>query len=212
MMLGRESEALEFYKKALKLDNSNIECVACLAAHHFYNDQPELAMRYYRRLLQMGVINAEIWNNLALCTFYASQYDMTLGCFEKAFQFADDTNTADIWYNCGQAAIGVGDLGLAYQAFKISISCDNTHAESYSNLGVLELRKNNIEQARSNFLQAIQLNPHVFEPVFNAALLAYKLGEFQESYQLVQKSLEIFPAHAESAELLRLLKEHFSHN
>ena len=45
-----------------------------------------------------------------------------------------------------KAAIGVGDLGLAYQAFKISISCDNTHAESYSNLGVLELRKNNIEQ------------------------------------------------------------------
>ena len=92
-----------------------------------------------------------------------------------------------LMYSSVQAAIGVGDLGLAYQAFKISISCDNSHAESYSNLGVLELRKNNIEQvvtprctsvlfmnlsqpsqARSNFLQAIQLNPHVFEPVFNA--------------------------------------------
>jgi len=211
-MLGREEQALEFYKKALKLDNSNVECVACLASYHFYTDQPEIAMRYYRRLLQMGVNNSEIWNNLALCTFYASQYDMTLSCFDRAFQFADDSNMADVWYNLGQAAIGVGDLGLAYQAFKISISCDNCHAESYCNLGVLELRKHNVEQARSNFLHSIQLNPHVFEPVFNAALLAYKLGEFQESYQLVEKSLDIFPGHAESAELMRLLQDHFSHH
>lgn len=211
-MLGKEEQALEFYKKALRLDNSNVECVACLASFYFYSDQPEVAMRYFRRLLQMGVNNTEIWNNLALCTFYASQYDMTLNCFDRAFQFADDSNMADVWYNVGQAAIGVGDLGLAYQAFKISISCDNSHSESYSNLGVLELRKNNLDQARSNFLQAIQLNPFIFEPVFNAALLAYKLGEFQESYQLVEKALGIFPEHSESKELMRLLREHFSHH
>lgn len=35
----------------------------------------------------------------------------------------------------------VGDLGLAYQAFKIAISVDPNHAESYNNIGVLELRK-----------------------------------------------------------------------
>lgn len=31
------------------------------------------ACRYYRRLLQMGVSNTELWNNLGLCCFYASQ-------------------------------------------------------------------------------------------------------------------------------------------
>ena len=41
-----------------------------------------------------------------------------------------------MWYNIGQVAIGIGDLGLAYQAFKISISVDANHAESYANLGV----------------------------------------------------------------------------
>jgi tetratricopeptide repeat protein 8 len=29
--------------------------------------------RYYRRLLQMGVTNTELWTNLGLCCFYASQ-------------------------------------------------------------------------------------------------------------------------------------------
>lgn len=36
------------YKKVLALDASNIEAIACLASHHFYGDQPELALKYYR--------------------------------------------------------------------------------------------------------------------------------------------------------------------
>jgi tetratricopeptide repeat protein 8 len=36
------------YKKVLTLDASNIEAIACLASHHFYSDQPELALKYYR--------------------------------------------------------------------------------------------------------------------------------------------------------------------
>lgn len=35
---------------------------------------------------------------------------------------AEDKAMADVWYNVGHVAIGVGDIGLAYQAFKISIS------------------------------------------------------------------------------------------
>ena len=39
-------------------------------------------------------------------------------------------------YNIGQISIGIGDLGLAYQAFKIGVSIDSNHAECYNNLGV----------------------------------------------------------------------------
>jgi len=38
--------------QVLVLDASCAEAIACLAAEHFYGDQPELAIRYYRRLLQ----------------------------------------------------------------------------------------------------------------------------------------------------------------
>ena len=91
----------------------------------------------------MGVNNTELWNNMGLCCFYASQYDMTLSCFERALSLADDDNMSDVWYNLGQVAVGIGDLNLAYQAFKISVSVDSNHAESFNNLGVLEIRKGN---------------------------------------------------------------------
>ena len=139
------------------------QALSCLAANHFYSDQPEMSLRYYRRLLQMGVNNVEIWNNLGLCCFYASQYDFSLSCFERSLQLADDVS--DVWYNIGQVAIGIGDLGLAYQAFKIAVSLDSNHAESYCNLGVLELRKRNVEAAQANFLLAQQMAPFLFVPV-----------------------------------------------
>ena len=91
---------------------------------------------------------------------------MALNCFERALALADDENMADVWfvdirrdtgrddlvtdakasahtciymlgrYNIGQISIGIGDLGLAYQAFKIGVSINSNHAECYNNLGV----------------------------------------------------------------------------
>ena len=47
-----------FRRKVLQYDAVNAEAIACLASHHFYTDQPELALRFYRRMLQNGVASA----------------------------------------------------------------------------------------------------------------------------------------------------------
>ncbi|RHY26953.1 hypothetical protein DYB32_007147 [Aphanomyces invadans] len=194
--------------QVLALDPANIEAIACLASNHFYTDHPEVALRYYRRLLQMDVNTTELWCNVGLCCFYASQYDLTLSCFERALALASDDNMADVWYNIGQVAVGIGDLGLAYQAFKIAVSVDSNHAESYNNLGarVLELRKGNVDQARAHFQFADGLATFMFEPTYNRALLAYKIGDFQDAYAKVSKALQVYPEHADSLELKRQLE------
>ncbi len=95
-----------------------MEAIACIGMNHFYSDQPELSLRFYRRLLQvslkkpkegvrqtfvivlthslsllltqMGINNAELFNNLGLCCFYAQQYDMALACMERALSLATE--------------------------------------------------------------------------------------------------------------------------
>ena len=42
----------------------------------------------------------ELWNNLGLCCFYASQYDMALSCLDRALSLANDNSMADVW--CAQ--------------------------------------------------------------------------------------------------------------
>ena len=41
---------------------------------------------------------------------------------------------------------GIGDINMAYQCFRLSLSAHNDHAEAYNNLGVLEMRKGHVEQ------------------------------------------------------------------
>jgi len=208
--LNQADEGVVLYKQVLALEASNVESLACLASYQFYSDQPEIALRYYRRLLQMGVGGGSIWNNLGLCCFYSGQYDMCLTCFERALELADEETQGDVWYNVSQLAIGIGDLGLAYQALKVALAASPQHVEATNNLAVLELKKGNLETARSGFREANSLGPHSFEPSFNCALLAFKVGDLQESFKMVNSSLEAFADHAESAELLDTLKSRFT--
>mmetsp|Transcript_35664 Transcript_35664/g.70948 ORF Transcript_35664/g.70948 Transcript_35664/m.70948 type:complete len:507 (-) Transcript_35664:159-1679(-) len=208
-MLNEPDTAITYYKKVLVLDASNVEAIACLGAHYFYSDQPEMSIRYYRRLLQMGVNNTEVWNNIGLCCFYSAQYDMALGCFDRALALADDTAMADVWYNIGHVGISLGDLGLAYQAFKVAVSIDPNHGEALNNIAVLEMRRQKFEVAKSCLSTACEVSPHIFEPFYNSALMSYRMGDFQDSYTLASKALKLHPHHVDSKELQSLLQKTF---
>ena len=85
------------------------------------------------------------------------------------------------------------------------MSVDANHAESYNNLGVLELKRGSFEQARSNFQVAERLAPHLHEPKYNSALIAFDAGDYEESVEMVNSSLETFPEHQDSKDLLQQL-------
>ena len=53
----------------------------------------------------MGLYTAELFVNLGLCCFYSQQYDMTLNCFQRALNIANNDVIADVWYNLGQIAV-----------------------------------------------------------------------------------------------------------
>lgn len=42
------TSATEYYRDVLKQDNTHVEAIACIGSNHFYTDQPEIALRFYR--------------------------------------------------------------------------------------------------------------------------------------------------------------------
>uniref|UniRef100_A0A4W5KNL9 Tetratricopeptide repeat domain 8 n=1 Tax=Hucho hucho TaxID=62062 RepID=A0A4W5KNL9_9TELE len=194
------TSATEYYKDVLKQDNTHVEAIACIGSNHFYTDQPEIALRFYRRLLQMGVYNCQLYNNLGLCCFYAQQYDMTLSSFERALALvANDEEQADVWYNIGHVA-----------CFKLALAFNNDHAEAYNNLAVLELRMGRIEQSKAFLQTAASIAPHMYEPHFNYSTLSDKIGDLQSSYTAAQRSEDAFPEHVDTQQILKHLRQHFA--
>ena len=116
----------------------------------------------------MGGNSVELWNNLGLSCFYSSQYDMAISCMDRALAIATDENMADVWYNIGHIGIALGDLGLAYQAFKVTVSIDPNHGEALNNIAVLEMRRQKFDLARNYLSSCLESSTHLFEPFYNS--------------------------------------------
>ena len=212
--LGNTEESVKWYREVLSSDSTHVEAIACLATNYFYNDQPEVALKFFRRLLQMGVHNSELFTNIGMCCFYAQQYDLIFECFERALSLAStDMQRADTWYNLGHVALGVGDSSLAYQCFRLCLAFNADCAEAYNNLGVLEMAHQRFDLAKA-FFQAAQTlqgaQSFMFEPFYNNGFLAQSQGDLQTSFQSLKQASQLFPGHASTKELLKELEEKFS--
>ena len=207
-LLNDDKQSFSCYKDALSLENNNIEAVACIANHFFYEDSPEISLRFYKRLMDLGVNNTELWNNVAVCLFNNSQFDLFFPCIQKALGLAEDPFVlSDIWYNISQMAMMIGEKDAAYRALRLSISYDGTNAEALNNMGIFEVKKGKLESALYHFRLSMKENQYLFEPHFNYAVNAYRTGKYEEAFEVVQKALDIYPDHPDSRKLCSTLKK-----
>lgn len=225
-VLDDSESASMCYKEILKMDASNIEALACLAAHHFDSDAPHIALRYYRRLLQMGTNSVELWNNLGLCCLRMGQYEISLHCFCEALKMANDDNAADVWYNIGKeqnnvfilafakghVGIGLGDCEMAEQAFSVAVAFDPFHSEALNNLGVLLKEAGNETSAEYHFERSRSVNANIspFEPWYNGSVIAMEKGNIEKAFECVMQALSIAPENASCQKIFQILSRKLS--
>ncbi|GJQ87316.1 hypothetical protein Trydic_g17364 [Trypoxylus dichotomus] len=167
-ILGDIQNSIKLYRNVVIEDAMNAEAIACIGVYHFYNNQPELALRYYRRILAMGAHSAELYNNLGLCCLYSQQLDLTLVCFQRALDLATDPLVkAEVWYNLSHVAIGAGDLHLAIHCLNVCLSCDPSHAPALNNLAVFNHKMGKSNLAKAYLVSAKNADPELREALGN---------------------------------------------
>lgn len=106
---------------------------------------------------------------------------------------------------CNSRMTSSHSTGLSYQCLKLAVVCDSTHAEAYNNLGALEHRKENYDQANAHYAAATD----IYEAKYNAALLAEERGDFQACFTCATAALDTFEEHADSKIVLDRLQKLF---
>ncbi|CAB3247684.1 unnamed protein product [Arctia plantaginis] len=138
--MGNDALAVKEYRMVALEDPSNMEAIANIAMYNFYNDQPEIALRYYR-LLATNPAGPEIYNNLGLCCLYCNQWDLTLPCFRQALYFSSSPEIrSNIWFNLAHVALSTGDVTLAYRCLQVSLATDSKNEASQHALQALDAR------------------------------------------------------------------------
>ncbi|KAL0220896.1 hypothetical protein RCL1_000750 [Eukaryota sp. TZLM3-RCL] len=208
--LNNLDQSTTFYKDCLRLDPSSLEATSCVAVSSFYDDQPEAALRLYKRILFMGVTCPEIWVNIGLCAFFSSQYDIAVNCILRALTpDCSDELASDVWYNVSHIALGVGDVRLAHQALRLSVTLNSFNIEALTNLAYIELREKKYEEALSTLRHACSTSPTIFEPYYALALVSTQLGDFQTALVNVNKAVELAPDNFDVIQLKEQLQNHF---
>lgn len=174
-LVGNLPASVKIYRDIIQLDAINTEALACIAVHHFYSFQPEMALVYYRRILSMGANAAEIYCNIGLCCLYGGQLDLVFSCFQRALRLAiSSEQKADVWYNISFIGLNIGDLDFSRRCLRICISLDGAHGSALNNLGVIAMKKENSTKAKMYFSLAKKLLPDCNEIKHNSQLIEIK--------------------------------------
>lgn len=160
------------YRHIVQLEPVNAEALAAIAVHHFYAQQPELALMYYRRCLSMGMQCCELYCNIALCCLQGGQLDLVLPCFQRAMRLMQTAEQrADVWYNLSFVGLASGDMQLARRCLRLCISTDGAHGAALNNLAVLTAKKGGRDRAKAYLLAARTVMPTSAEICRNSELM-----------------------------------------
>ncbi len=96
----------------------------------------------------------------------------------------------------GARALAAGDLELAEARIALALEYNARFTEAWVNLGLVELRRDNIERARRDFLKARELNPDLPAPHHALGLLSEREGHPDEGERRYRAALKVDPGFA----------------
>ena len=200
------------FMDVLRLDPSSKEALSALGTLHFEENEPEIALKYFQRILELHGPSADLWNNIALAAVYSNQTDVGLPAFEQAIAASEgiDKKKSDIWFNVAGFAILEAELEFAKVALRLAITLNPTNAAAHVNLGLLFLHEENFVDARESLATAISIDTGFFEAQFNAALIDFRLVRMDTALAHVNAALLLSPDHAETILLRSLIKAELS--
>jgi tetratricopeptide (TPR) repeat protein len=99
-------------------------------------------------------------------------------------------------FTYGVALFQHGYLEPAAESFKQVIAAKPNDPEGYYNLGTLNLRRNNFDEARQYLEKSLELRPNYPEAWNNLGMMAAQGGKADEAIRNFEKSLQLRPGYA----------------
>jgi Flp pilus assembly protein TadD len=93
----------------------------------------------------------------------------------------------------GAQALLRGDLSAAEACFSVALEYSPRFVEAWVNLGYVELRRGNFEQAKRDFTRGRDLNQDIPVPHHALGLLAEKAGRGEEAERYYRAALKVDP-------------------
>ena len=176
---GRRAEAIKLMDGALRLKPDFADAL-CMGGYMLSEcGQPQSAMRFYRRALELDASLVVGHVNFGKLLFGAGRFAEALASFAAATALAPDD--PDAWCSRAGALRELGRLEESVEAAERALGLRPDFPEAAINLGNALLKLDRSEEALDAYLRAGVTGPYLAQALLGQALALRSLGCFSEA-------------------------------
>jgi tetratricopeptide (TPR) repeat protein len=179
--LGKVSEALPYYDKAIKLNPHYYAAYYNRGNAYINLGKDKQALADFDRAIEINPKLAVAYNNRGVVSGRLGDYKRAITDFNRAV--AINPTRADTYANRGAAYESLGNHKEAIADFDRAIAINPKYADAYYNRGVAHEAIGNYRQAIADYDRAIAINPIFAMAYYNRGVIYDKLGNHSQAME-----------------------------
>eukprot|EP00033_Pygsuia_biforma_P002669 GCRY01002950.1.p1 GENE.GCRY01002950.1~~GCRY01002950.1.p1 ORF type:complete len:423 (-),score=76.06 GCRY01002950.1:369-1637(-) len=193
---GDSNKAFELLGSALTINPRNPKTVLAAASIIQDHGDTDAALIKYRIVAAASPVNPQLWNNVGMCYFAKSKYNVAIACLKRALYLSPFEWL--ISYNLGLAHIHTQQYASAFHFLSAAINLKPDYAPAFMYLALVLAHLDDIHNATMFFDKAVRMdraNPVTYIN-FAVALVAHgdKAKAAEKLALFVQKTEDACPA------------------
>ncbi len=190
----RLDEANTLYAQALSMGFDQAACLRGLAMIAQRQSLPELAIDYLNQLIDNGLADADVYNNLSLAFKATGDLDKARKAIENALEIDSDhvESLCNLSSMLNEEGLFAEALPFAQKAVKLDENCDI----AYNNAGSSYRGMAKLDEAAEAYDQALRINPEQPEYYNNLALVLEFQCRFDEMMEAFETAIDLKPDYA----------------
>ena len=155
---GEMEKAIEYYKKAIRIDTNNAEAHFNLGNAYLAQKKTAQAIVEYRAAIKARPNYTMAYSNLAVASVRIGRLDEAIDNFRRVVEL--EPNNPDGCFNLASALADKGLVDEAVEKFRKGIELSPRDAAAHYELGKLLLQNRKVEEAITEYEQAIKIDPN----------------------------------------------------
>lgn len=188
---NQHHEALEFFRKALRIDSNDSFLNFNIAKAFSEIGEDEKALKFHLSATRLNPNHPEGWLSYGKSLSNLKRFDESLNLFSKAV--ALNPEYAEAWTNQACALKELGRFQQALESFDKSLKINPYIAETWSNRGITLLQLKRVDEALSSYDRAITIKPEYAEAYYNRGAALKELKRLEEALASYATAIAIKP-------------------
>jgi protein O-GlcNAc transferase len=193
---NQHRDALELFKKALKIDSNNSFLHFNIAKAFSEIGEAQIAIKYHLNATKLNPSHLEGWVNYGKSLLDLNRPKEALELFIKAIDLGPQF--AEAWANRGVALLQLKSFEEALLTLDEALKINPRLVEAWSNRGIVLQDLKRYDEALTNYDRAIELKSDYAEAYNNRGIVLQELRRYDEALTNYDRAIELKSDYAEA--------------